>query len=232
VSTGATALSRLRAVIFDVDGVLVDTEPVWRRAETDVFASVGLHLSEADCRETMGVRIGDVVRLWHERRPWAGPGVAEITDRIVAAVTEHVRTTDVARDGAVAAVRLAKECGLRCALASSSPLSLIDAVVDRLGLADAVDAVCSAENEDHGKPAPDVYLRAASLVGVEPGDCLAIEDSVIGVLAARAAGMPCIVIPDSITAEDPRLAAATLRLDSLRELDRSRLESLTAAYFA
>ena len=134
-------------------------------------------------------------------------------------------------DGAVEAVRLVRSRGLSCAVASSSPRPLIDVVVARLGIADQVDAVCSAEDEVHGKPAPDVYLRAARLLGVPPAGCLAVEDSALGVLSARAAGMPCVAIPDGHTAQDPRLAAATLRLDSIRDLDRDRLEWLDAAYF-
>ena len=74
----------LQAVIFDVDGVLIDTEPVWRRVETDVFGSLGIHLTEADCRETMGVRIDEVVDLWHSRRPWLGASRQAVVDRIVA----------------------------------------------------------------------------------------------------------------------------------------------------
>jgi mannitol-1-/sugar-/sorbitol-6-/2-deoxyglucose-6-phosphatase len=221
----------LRAVVFDMDGVLIDTEPVWRSVEIEVFDSLGLHLTEADCRQTMGMRVGEMVRLWQARQPWSGATVADVVERIVGGVSEHVRTRGVAMDGAVEAVRLVGSCGLRCAVASSSPRPLIDAVVARLGIADVVDAVCSAEDEVHGKPAPDVYLRAAGLLGVRPAACLAVEDSALGVLSARAAGMPCVAIPDAHTAQDPRLAAATLRLDSIRDLDRDRLECLDAAYF-
>ncbi|HEX4579843.1 MAG TPA: HAD hydrolase-like protein, partial [Candidatus Dormibacteraeota bacterium] len=71
----------LRAVVFDMDGVLIDTEPVWRSVEIDVFGSLGLHLTEADCRQTMGMRIGEMVRMWSERRPWSGASVADVVER-------------------------------------------------------------------------------------------------------------------------------------------------------
>jgi mannitol-1-/sugar-/sorbitol-6-/2-deoxyglucose-6-phosphatase len=223
---------RLRAVIFDMDGVLIDTEPVWRDVEIEVFGSVGLHLTEAECRETMGLRVDEVVGLWHQRRPWTGAPVDAVAGRIVAGVIDHVARHGVATAGARAALEMVRRHGLLCAMASSSPPALISAVVDRLDIATLVDVICSAAGESRGKPAPDVYLRTAAALGVPPAGCLAIEDSVNGVLSARAAGMLCIVIPDRSIAPDPRLDAAIIRLGSLLDLDDRRLESVRAAYFS
>ena len=226
VETGDT----LQAVIFDVDGVLIDTEPVWRRVETEVFGSLGLHLSEAQCRETMGVRIDEVVDLWYSRQPWVGPSRRAVADSIVAGVADEVRRSATAIDGALDAIAVVRRAGLACAVASSSPLALIEAVMAALRITGAVDAVCSAEREAHGKPAPDVYLRAASVLGVAPSSCLAVEDSINGVLSARAAGMRCVVVPDADTATDPRIELAALRLTSLRDFDDAALEGLRAAH--
>jgi HAD superfamily hydrolase (TIGR01509 family) len=222
----------LRAVIFDMDGVLIDTEPVWRRIEMETFASLGVPLTNAECRETMGLRINESVQLWYTRRPWPDVAPEAVAARILAGVIDAVDEHGVAADGALAAIAAVRRAGLLCAVASSSPLPLINAVVKRLHIAGEVDAICSAEQDEHGKPAPDVYLRAASLLGVAAAGCLAVEDSIYGVLSARAAGMPCIVIPDAVTAADPRLDAASLRLHSLVDLDDERLASLRAAYFA
>ncbi len=223
--------SALRAVIFDMDGVLIDTEPVWRRVEIAVFGSLGVRITEAECRQTMGMRVAEVVEMWHRRRPWTGATVEEVTERILDGVIAHVRSDGVAIAGAVPAMATVRRAGLLCAVASSSPRRLIDAVLDRLGMAGDVDVICSAEDDAHGKPAPDIYLRTAAELGVSPAACLAIEDSVNGVLSARAAGMPCAVIPDGVTAADPTLEAATLRLDSLADLDDAGLDRLTATYF-
>ena len=222
----------LGAVVFDMDGVLIDTEPAWRRVEIDVLGRLGVELTEADCREVMGVRVGDIVRLWYARHPWSGATLEDVTARIRDGVVDHVLTEGEPLAGALEAVALVRDSGRRCAVASSSPRLLIDAVVQRLHLADKIDIICSAEDEARGKPAPDVYLSAARLLGIDPAGCLAIEDSVNGVLSARAAGMACIAIPDAVVAKDPRFAAATLRLESLRDLDNARLESVSAAYFA
>ncbi len=226
------AAAPLRAVIFDMDGVLIDTEPVWRGVEIDVFRSVGVHITEAECRQTMGMRVREVVELWRQRRPWSGPSVDEVTARIVDGVVRHVRNEGVALDGALAAVAAVGRAGLRCAVASSSPPALISAVLESLGIGGAVDVACSAVHDARGKPAPDIYLRTARELGVSAASCLAIEDSVNGVLSARAAGMPCVAIPDEVTASDPRLAAATLRMESLRDLDDDRLSQLRRTYFA
>jgi sugar-phosphatase len=193
---------------------------------------VGITLTDAQCRETMGMRVPEVVQLRYERRPWPGESVDDVTRRIVDGVVDHVRARGVGMDGAVESVDMVRRAGLLCAVASSSPMVLITAVLERLGVVDAVDVVCSAEDDARGKPAPDIYLRTASRLGVSPAACLAIEDSVNGVLSARAAGMPCIAIPDEVTATDPRLGEASIRLDSLRELDDARLEELRDAYFA
>ncbi len=127
--------------------------------------------------------------------------------------------------GVTAAIALFERCGLRLAIASSSPRRLIDAVCDRLGLG-GIDVRCSAMDEAHGKPAPDVYLTAARRLGVAPAQCLAVEDSLNGLASARAAGMICVAVPDPLLAADPRYSAANLVLRSLTDLDDAALRRL------
>jgi sugar-phosphatase len=127
-----------------------------------------------------------------------------------------------------AAIALFERCGLRLAIASSSPRRLIDAVCDRLGLG-RIDVRCSAMDEARGKPAPDVYLTAARRLGVTAAQCLAVEDSLNGLASARAAGMTCIAVPDPLLAADPRYGAADLVLRSLADLDDAALRRLGVA---
>jgi|SRR5579872_1539134 len=215
-----------------MDGLLIDTEPIWRRAEIEVFGRLGLDLTEEQMLATMGVRIAQVVELWYRRHPWSGPSTAQVTAEIVAGVRHHVETDGEPKPGVHSALRTVRDADMSIAIASSSGEDLIRAVVRRLDLEPYIDVICSAEDDPEGKPHPAVYLRTARRLGVEPGGCLALEDSPNGVLSAKAAGMFCIAVPDPYLAADPRMARADLRLDSLEELTPellARLEPLRDA---
>ncbi|HWM98786.1 MAG TPA: HAD-IA family hydrolase, partial [Streptosporangiaceae bacterium] len=142
-------------------------------------------------------------------------------DRVIA----HVKAEGEPMPGVTAAIALFERCGLRLAIASSSPLRLIDAVCDRLGLA-RIELRCSAMDEARGKPAPDVYLTAARRLGVAAARCLALEDSPNGIAAARSAGMRCVAVPDPLLTDDPRYREADLLLESLTGLDEVALRRL------
>ncbi len=215
-----------QAVIFDVDGILIDSEPFWRESEIEIFGRHGLHLTEQECMLTTGMRIQEVTRFWFERKPWTGGTTEELATDILRGVIERIQTRGVAMPGLFAALRLFQARRLRLALASSSALALIDAVIDRLQIRPYFEAVCSAENEARGKPHPDVYLTAARKLGLAPGRCLAIEDSIAGVASAKAAGMTCIAVPLPELRQDPRYGPADCILDSLAQIDEKLLNSL------
>ncbi len=225
-----SAGGRVRAVVLDMDGLLIDTEPVWRAAEKEVFGELGIHLGEADMLATMGRQIVELVDYWRHRRPWPGaergePSDQIIAERIIDRMVAHVSSQGEPMPGVVEAIALIRRLGLQAAIASSSPHRLIEAVCVRLGL-EWIEVRCSADDEQRGKPAGDVYLTAARRLGVRPAACLAIEDSPNGVLAARAAGMRCVAVPDRNLAGDPRYREADLVLGSLRELDEAVLRGL------
>jgi HAD superfamily hydrolase (TIGR01509 family) len=229
VVAAPAAGSRLRAVIFDMDGVLIDSEPLWQEAEIAVFATVGVALDAARCRETMGLRSDELVAHWYARQPWPDPPPAAIERALVRSVSELIRERAQPKHGLAEALRMLAARDLRLALASSSPSALIAAVLERLGLAGTFACVHSAEREPYGKPHPGVYLSAARKLGVAPESCCAIEDSLHGVLAAKAARMTCVAVPDPGMAGDPRFAIADRVLGSLAELDGSLWDALAAA---
>ncbi|MCG6870964.1 MAG: hexitol phosphatase HxpB [Gammaproteobacteria bacterium] len=184
-----------RAAIFDMDGLLIDSEPLWRRAEVAVFGALGVPLTEAMCETTTGMRIDDVVAHWYARYPWPGADLGRIADAVMAAVTELIRTEGQALPGVHDTITAFRRAGWCLGLASSSARSLIDAVLQRLELDEAFEVCCSAMDEDRGKPDPAVYLSAAARLEVAPPLCVAFEDSPAGVLSALAAGMRVVAVP-------------------------------------
>ena len=215
----------IAACIFDMDGVLIDTEPVWRRVELDVFARVGLALTEEQLRETWGLRIEEVVNHWYHARPWDGIRPKAVQREIVREMVAHVRAEGVPLPGALEAVRAAHDADLLVAVASSSSRELIDAVVDRLEIAHLIDGICTADDETLGKPHPAVYLSAARLLNVPPGECLAVEDSPAGVRSARAAGMTVVAVRTDVIAHD-ELNEADIVIASMHDFTSALLAQL------
>lgn len=209
-----------RAIVFDMDGVLVDSEPLWRRAEVTCFGRYGLTLDEADCVQTMGLRIDEAVEYWIAHRSWAPPSVAEVAEAIVDEMEERIRAEARPLAGVGAALDAAHADGWRVGLASSSPMRLIVATLETFGLRARFEVCRSAEHEKRGKPHPDVYHSTLRAMGIEANQAIAIEDSGNGVASAMAAGMRCVAIPESAQRSDPRFAAATWRMDSLDDFAR------------
>lgn len=215
-----------RAVIFDMDGLLIDSEPLWVRAEIEIFGEVGLILGQEDCGKTKGLRTDDVIAYWFARHPWTTRSPAEVEARLVARVASLVREEGRALPGVATAIAVAREGGRRLALASSSPLLLIQATLERLGLTDAFDIVQSAETEPLGKPHPGIFLKTAERLGVAAVDCLVLEDSFTGVLAAKAARMTCIAVPFDYPDQEARFVIADAIIGSLEGVTPQLLAAL------
>lgn len=179
----------IRAVISDLDGTLVDTYPANRAAYAEAFESAGFEFDEVAYREAFGLRFEEMVR---RVLPMANEAERDdIRLRKAAAYPRHLASVRT-NDGLVALLRTLRGSGKRVGLASTARRQNVDAVLSRTGLHELFDTVVAAEDVERGKPAPDSYLRAAALLDVRPADCLVLEDSVVGVAAARAAG--CAVL--------------------------------------
>jgi sugar-phosphatase len=216
----------MRAAIFDMDGLLIDSEPLWRRAEIAVFETVGVTLDEKMCTQTTGMRIDAAIQHWFERFPWQGKSPQQLMHELLLRVRDDVEQTGVCMPGVMETLDNAQAAGWRIGLASSSPSSLIDCVIHKLGIADYFDACCSAVDELVGKPDPAVYFTAARSLDVAPERCVAFEDSLPGIRSAKAAGMRVVAVPDAERSDDPAFAMADLRLRSLRELSYETLIGL------
>jgi sugar-phosphatase len=209
----------IKAGIFDMDGLLIDSEPLWRRAEREVFAGVGLELGDADCRQTTGLRADEVVAYWYGRSPWSGDDPARVLDRLERRVVELIRSEGKALPGARRAVENMRRAGIRLALASSSSHEVIEAVLVAVDLGKVFEVVASGADEARGKPDPAVYLTALRRLGLAAAECVAFEDSAAGVAAAKAAGLFTVTVPDRCDADDPRFDLADLKLRSLLDFE-------------
>lgn len=209
----------IEAVIFDMDGLLVDSEPIWRKVEIACFAQVGLTLTEDDCRQTKGLRIDEVIDYWYERYRWDGLSKAELVELIVDEMEYALSTDSITLGGVMDVIQACYEAGMKLAIASSSQLRLIKAVVNCLGLEELIPVLCSAEFEEYGKPHPAVFLSAAKQLDVVPSKCLVFEDSLPGVIAAKAAKMKCIAVPEVNELGDIRFNLADEILHSLSDFE-------------
>jgi HAD superfamily hydrolase (TIGR01509 family) len=207
----------VQAVVFDLDGVLVDSEPIYleltRRlvapaevSDEDYARFIGTHGMARWISESYGIPLDDVV-----------PRMRQLQRTYLA------ETPPPAVDGAHELIEAIQGRDLRLGVASQSGCSWVEAMLDRTGLAEAFDTLVSAQEVEHGKPEPDVYLRAAELLGADPAACIAVEDSAHGVTAASAAGM--IVVQTRQTSHPfPPQPGAAVVVDSLRDFDLDWLD--------
>jgi sugar-phosphatase len=219
----------LEAAIFDMDGLLADTEPLWHEVECAAYAEVGLSMTAEECMQTMGLRVDEAVAYWFARSPWTGPTPDELSARIVERMVIEIRGRTAPMPGAVDLIERMRARGWRVGLASSSPYAIIEAVVTRCDLGDAFDVVHSAQDEEWGKPHPAIFLTTAAQLGVDATACVALEDSVNGMVAAKAARMRCIAVPMPAALSDSRWALADLVVDSLAAVDDAVLDRLGTA---
>ena len=209
----------LQAVIFDMDGVLIDSEPSWQQAELEVFNALGLDLVWEDTLQTTGLRIDQVVDYWFQRRPWDNYDNGAVSQAIADKMVEAILGGGQPLTGVTEALNTCRQLSLKVGLATSSPNVILQAVLKRLAIGEYFDAITSAEGLEYGKPHPEVYLNCAKALGVDPQKCLAVEDSFNGVIAARAANMQTLAIPAPQEQEQPRWIVAHHQLGSLLEFE-------------
>jgi HAD superfamily hydrolase (TIGR01509 family) len=214
----------IEAVVFDLDGVILETEELWDQIRESLARERGGRWSERAQADMMGMSSVEWSRYMHDVVGLAEPPEEinrEVVRRLLARYAEHLPLID----GAVDAVRrLAVRW--RLGLASSSNREIIDGALEAAGIASLFAATVSSEEVPRGKPAPDVYLEAARRLGVDAATCAAVEDSANGIRSARAAGMRVIVIPNRrYPPPEDALALANVRLRSIAELTVDAVES-------
>jgi mannitol-1-/sugar-/sorbitol-6-/2-deoxyglucose-6-phosphatase len=216
----------INTVIFDMDGLLIDSEPLWGQAMREVFATVGVELSMEQASHTTGLRTVEVVDYWHNFFKWEGKSTEQVTNEIIDNITAKIVAEGKAMEGLEYILDYFEQKKFKMGLASSSPMRLIQAAVTHFGIKDRFRVISSAEFETHGKPHPAVYLTCAKELGSTPLECIAFEDSVTGMTAAKAARMKVVVVPEVHNRNNKRYALADVQLTSLKDFNDEILAKL------
>jgi mannitol-1-/sugar-/sorbitol-6-/2-deoxyglucose-6-phosphatase len=207
----------ITTVIFDMDGLLLDTEPLWGESMWRVAAKHQIPISKDRFKETTGLRIYEVTDHWQRHYPWEGKTAREVADEILDDIILSAKERGRVLDGVVHTLQLLKGKGYKIGLASSSPMRMIDPLVTHFDLMHYFDVVTSADVVEMGKPHPAVFLYCAMSLGADPTQCCVLEDSVNGMIAGKAARMKVIVVPDALHFDDPRFSLADVKLRSMED---------------
>ena len=220
------ARMKLSAVIFDMDGLLIDSEPLWNEAADEIFQRYGFNLAPHQHALTTGLRIREYVIWWFtfykiplELAPAAQK---DITEKVI----EKVLLKGRALPGVSHILNFFIARKFKIGLATSSGQELIDVVIKYLGIKDHLQAIASADKLPYGKPHPQVYLDCAALLEVDPVECICFEDSFNGMIAAKAARMKCVVVPAQHQLQELRWSAADLKITSLANFNDLLMQTL------
>ncbi len=216
----------IKAVIFDMDGLLVDSEPVWQQANKKIYGEVGIKITNELADSMMGVRAHENTQNLYRLHPWEGPTQEENTEKLLDQVVGKFREGVELKPGVHDVLAMCKKWKLPVAIASSSPKRVIDTIVDAVELREHFDHIYSAQFEEYGKPHPAVFQKVAKHLNVPAQHCLVFEDAPSGVLAAKAAKMKCIAVPEAGVKANKFIQTADVVIDSLEEFDQSWLSKL------
>ena len=206
----------INTVIFDMDGLLIDSEPLWNEAADEVFSFYGKKLSPGDHATTMGLRTSEFVAWWLRDYHFEQSELEKAAYNIIDVVNEKIKRKAKVLPGVHYIINFFKERGFKIGLATSSPMLIVNTVAQLLDIDKHLDAKTSAEHLDYGKPHPQVYLDCAAQLQSSPLECLCFEDSVNGMIAVKAARMKCVVVPEHSMQKSDKWSIADLKLSSLQ----------------
>ncbi len=207
---------QLNTVIFDMDGLLIDSEPLWQEAATEVFKNYGINLTEQQMNTTTGLRTQEYVQWWFGYYGIGNEELAKAEKKIVQYVVNNIERKGKIMPGVQYIFDFFKKKKFKIGIASSSPRELIDIIIDLIEVRRYIHAIASAEKLAYGKPHPQVFIDCAEKLGSNAFECICFEDSFNGTIAAKAARMKCVVVPHHAQMKDERWAIADLKLSSLQ----------------
>ncbi len=209
----------INTVLYDMDGLLLDTEPLWGESMLRIAQKHGIPITWEKFKETTGLRIYEVTEFWSIKYPWEGAAHADVAEEILDDIIEASKRAGRVLPGVIQSLEMFKKNGFKIGLASSSPARMIGALVEHFGIKHYFDEITSADVVSLGKPHPAVFMHCAEALGSRPIECVVLEDSVNGCISGKAARMKVIAIPDELHFDDPRFTIADAKLRSLEDLD-------------
>lgn len=211
-------LADINAVIFDMDGVIIDSEPLWRKAMIQSFTEVGIPFSDDHCRITTGLRFKEVAEFWFKKHKINDISINEFDELVINRLCNFIKQEGKPMKGVLEILKFLKKKELKIGIGTSSNTKLMNTVVDVLNIRIYFDELCSAEHMTYGKPHPEVYLTCAERLGINPLHCLVIEDSVNGIIAGKAAQMKVVAIPEALNKNNTKFTISDYQCESLIDI--------------
>ncbi|MDD7543983.1 hexitol phosphatase HxpB [Actinobacillus porcinus] len=208
----------IKAVIFDMDGTLIDSQPIWYQVSTDFFQQNGFLVTMDDMIKLTGSPVAKLVDYVLQTHGQKDKERAQLITGLMDYAVSEILAAKPLMPNVKEVLAQLKQQGIKMAVASASPRNMLQGIVDSCGIAEYFDYLASAEELDYNKPHPAVYLHAAQQLGVNPTECLAVEDSVLGMISGKAATMKTVVIPAQAEWDDPRWTLADFKLTNIAEL--------------
>ena len=217
---------QLNTVIFDMDGLLIDSEPLWGEAAHEIFGRYNFQLTKTQYATTTGMRTKEFVEWWFNYYKIDARYHEEAENAILQNVVEKVAIKGRALPGVEHIFNFFIQRNFKIGLATSSGKPLIDVVVDKLGIRNYLQSIESAADLPYGKPHPQVYLNCAAALNSHPTQCICFEDSFNGLIAAKAARMKCVVVPAPHDSKNEKFNAADLKISSLINFNSLLMQTL------
>jgi sugar-phosphatase len=219
----------LDTVIFDMDGLLIDSEPLWQKAGMQTLTDYGISITLDQYHQTTGLRTPEWIEWWFTHYDISIDHAAAAITTIEEKAIALIEAEGEAFPGTGYILDFFRANNFTIGLATSSPLRLVDVVVKKLGIENYFKAYSSAEYLAYGKPHPQVYINCAEALGVRPLQCICFEDSFNGLISAKAAKMKCVTVPAAAEFEKVKWYAADLKIPSLNDFNESSLDILNSA---
>ena len=217
----------IQAVIFDMDGTLIDSEPMWKEAERYVFSSVGVEVSEELAANTASMTTREVTEFWYGLFPWSGKSLEQVENEVIDRVATLISDKGEPMEGVKEILSFFESKKFKIGLSTNAPSRLIPVVLRKLGISNYFHAISSSEHEIKGKPHPAVYLSTVNKLKVDPSKCIAFEDSLSGIIAARKANIKTVAVPPIVEYTNKKYDISHIKLRRLSDFTNIHLEQIT-----